>query len=506
MDNKLGIFAVGIVMAMVLSILSSPSANAGFFEDLQKQVGEWQREDDVPLRESIVSATSESGIDYSSSQIAPAPPTSPQVFVKGEGVILFDETHGQPGWSGTISGHFSTVASDLEAAGYTVKPLTDGPITVDKLEGASVLVIPEVHGGWKAGEISAIVEWVHSGGSLLFIGDDYPSDYNQLLNEFGITLNTPGSWPASPTVSHPVTAGITSFGAPGWYCGYFTLVSPAICLGENTGGQCMLTVAEVCKVAAVPDEDWAVNTNINDLDNRKLFQNIINWLAEQVKQPTVSIYTDKYSYAPGDTMHIGLSVKNPGDAIDVGFALLVKTPSGGPYLLKSIPSVTLSAGLDYDNPDQWVFTLPEIPNGAYRWVAVLFDPATYETIDWDYAEWEVSIGEVEHWAVIIGVADYEGTAYDLEYTDDDAMDTLLSDPSWREDHIMLLIDSQADRAGILAAIDWLASNADEDDVILFFSGHGTYGPDLPPYDEADGFDEYIARRPHTTSTISAMMS
>ena len=44
MDNKLGIFAVGIVMAMVLSILSSPSANAGFFEDLQKQVGEWQKE------------------------------------------------------------------------------------------------------------------------------------------------------------------------------------------------------------------------------------------------------------------------------------------------------------------------------------------------------------------------------------------------------------------------------------------------------------------------------
>jgi len=46
MDNKLRIFAVGIGVAMVLSlsILSSPSANAGFFDDLQKQVGEWQKE------------------------------------------------------------------------------------------------------------------------------------------------------------------------------------------------------------------------------------------------------------------------------------------------------------------------------------------------------------------------------------------------------------------------------------------------------------------------------
>ena len=44
MDNKLGIFAVGIVVAMVLSILSSPSANAGFFDDLQKQAGEYQEE------------------------------------------------------------------------------------------------------------------------------------------------------------------------------------------------------------------------------------------------------------------------------------------------------------------------------------------------------------------------------------------------------------------------------------------------------------------------------
>jgi uncharacterized caspase-like protein len=57
---------------------------------------------------------------------------------------------------------------------------------------------------------------------------------------------------------------------------------------------------------------------------------------------------------------------------------------------------------------------------------------------------------------------------------------------------MLLIDSDATKANIHSAIDWMKTNADDNDICLFFfSGHGTRGDDVLPFDEYDGWDEYI---------------
>ncbi|NAT10716.1 hypothetical protein C4E22_04090 [ANME-1 cluster archaeon AG-394-G06] len=104
-------------------------------------------------------------------------------------------------------------------------------------------------------------------------------------------------------------------------------------------------------------------------------------------------------------------------------------------------------------------------------------------------------GQTDYWAVIVGVADYTGTSYDLAYTDDDAIDMyntlLLSGDYWQPDHIRLLLDSEADKAGILTAFNWLDDNEDPDDVVLFFfSGHGTYDID-DDGDELDGYDEFF---------------
>lgn len=83
----------------------------------------------------------------------------------------------------------------------------------------------------------------------------------------------------------------------------------------------------------------------------------------------------------------------------------------------------------------------------------------------------------DRWAVIIGISDYAGDEYDLEYCDDDAMDfynALISVYGWSSDHIMLLIDSQAKKTDILAAIDWMETNEDAgDEVLFFYSGHGS---------------------------------
>jgi len=93
---------------------------------------------------------------------------------------------------------------------------------------------------------------------------------------------------------------------------------------------------------------------------------------------------------------------------------------------------------------------------------------------------------VEYWAVIIGVSDYlyfdsaplfpkPVKGYDLVYSDDDAIK--LADQLsfiWGEDHIKLLVDSQATKSSIQYTITgWLDSKEEVNDVVLFyFSGHG----------------------------------
>ena len=91
----------------------------------------------------------------------------------------------------------------------------------------------------------------------------------------------------------------------------------------------------------------------------------------------------------------------------------------------------------------------------------------------------------ECWAVLVGVSNYQ-TVSDLDYADDDALELSQElSPFWGESHITVLIDSQATKAGILAAIDWLADSADADDTVLFsFSGHGASGGYLCPYNSS----------------------
>ena len=213
----------------------------------------------------------------------------------------------------------------------------------------------------------------------------------------------------------------------------------------------------------------------------------------EAEGPTVSIYTDSSAYDMGDVMHLGLDVTNPGDAQDVRFAIWLEMPGGGIHVLTYMSTpITLPAGFPYSNENFAVIPLPSIPEGRYTWNAALIEPSgPIEFIDHDTAPW--TFGAVAgKWAVIVGEADYVGTVNDLDYTDDDARDMYdaLISGGWEADHIQLLID--ANRATIEGAIDWLATNAGPGDTALFFfSGHGTYSTDVYPFDETDGYDEYI---------------
>ncbi len=109
--------------------------------------------------------------------------------------------------------------------------------------------------------------------------------------------------------------------------------------------------------------------------------------------------------------------------------------------------------------------------------------------------------DTETWAVIIGVADYQNLepqpvfpsaweTYDLSYSDDSARRLEMElTPKCGADHVRVLLDSIASKAGVESAIlDWLAPNEDSDDTVLvYFSGHGN-AEYLCPWDSLDWSD------------------
>jgi hypothetical protein len=91
---------------------------------------------------------------------------------------------------------------------------------------------------------------------------------------------------------------------------------------------------------------------------------------------------------------------------------------------------------------------------------------------------------VDKWAVVIGIADYQGIGNDLRYTDDDAVDMYdyLVSVGYPTGNIKLLLNKKATARNILRAIDWMDGKETKEtsECVFFYSGHGsTY----------DGYDD-----------------
>ena len=102
------------------------------------------------------------------------------------------------------------------------------------------------------------------------------------------------------------------------------------------------------------------------------------------------------------------------------------------------------------------------------------------------------------WAVIIGIADYQGTGSDLWHPDEDAKEMyteLTRQQGYPKANVKLLTNRGAKASAIAGAIDWLAASEKAgDEVVFFYSGHGYRAPDSEGWDsdvESDGYDEMI---------------
>lgn len=99
----------------------------------------------------------------------------------GKGQVLVDNTHGQTAGAAdwVIDGAFSDYANSIAEQGYQVKELRDKTgITTERLNGVSILVIPEANIPFKSTEQQAILNYVKNGGSVIFVSDHYNADRN----------------------------------------------------------------------------------------------------------------------------------------------------------------------------------------------------------------------------------------------------------------------------------------------------------------------------------------
>ena len=111
----------------------------------------------------------------------------------------------------------------------------------------------------------------------------------------------------------------------------------------------------------------------------------------------------------------------------------------------------------------------------------------------DTASTEIAVRSSANYAILVGIANYPPPMPQLTYTDDDAQamyDRLLSLPGWDASHIVLLLNQQATVANFRAALEALSSRSPDDQLLVFFSGHGNYYQDANG-DEADGYDEAV---------------
>jgi len=93
------------------------------------------------------------------------------------------------------------------------------------------------------------------------------------------------------------------------------------------------------------------------------------------------------------------------------------------------------------------------------------------------------------WAVIIGIADYQGTGSDLWHPDEDAKEMyseLTRQQGYPKANVKLITNRGATAQAIVNAISWLVTNEKAgDEVVFFYSGHGYRAPD------SDGWDSDV---------------
>ena len=193
--------------------------------------------------------------------------------------------------------------------------------------------------------------------------------------------------------------------------------------------------------------------------------------------------------ARGHTDTVTVTVNNGGGQ-NTAPTVTITNPSNGATVSGSI-----SIAIDANDPEDGALTADIFIDGVYQtsansytWDTTAYSDGSHiiyaEAVDSgslsDLDQITVSVnngggggdGIVRKHALVIGISDYEGTANDLTYCDDDGQDwkNFLQGEGYT---VTLLIDNQATADNIEAELyDLMAAEDADDYVVLTYSGHG----------------------------------
>ncbi len=228
-----------------------------------------------------------SGTDLSTGGVYEGAPhvqlPAPNDILSG-GSVLWDMTHGvYLGYQPAVN--YTSLVSLLNGMGFTVDTTAAGVNNVP-LANYDVLVVnlgSNWNSAYTAAEVTAIQNFVASGGGLVVLGDNPitpNANINPVAQAFGGTFGIADLIdPITNLAAHPIFNGVTSLDLDAG--GQVSAAAPAEVIAWDSLSRGAVAVAQVGvgKVVLIGDINLWTNSYIANVDNQLFAQNTFDWLA-----------------------------------------------------------------------------------------------------------------------------------------------------------------------------------------------------------------------------------
>jgi len=236
-----------------------------------------------------------------------------------KGRILFDLAHapyyGIDSWD-SIAGYtprFETLRDSLVNRSYTIDKWHSGNLTQSTLALYDLLIITAPDINFTSSEVSAVTNWINTGGSLLILGirgafTTEVKNINYLLSSFDLKINTTnsGSSVVNYINDHPTVEGCTvldcSFSAPGLII-YEGSATP---IWGNDANNMIIGAQEYGEGRVILSGDlfFLRDPEINNDNNLQYAINMVNWLTAADAEVVIFVQ-DQSASSPNDNIYTG---------------------------------------------------------------------------------------------------------------------------------------------------------------------------------------------------------
>ena len=288
------------------------------------------------------------------------------VRVSYAAVIGFIETHGE-------SLHSEQLKLYYESLGHIVNTIRSS-LTPELLAEYDIIIVGEdwSNAPWSISEITAVEDFIRSGGGFVAIGDELAFSVQEILSEYGIRYT--GFWPyagSSDNIdrSHPIMKGVNYIYVPSPINSLSSAPPSYWIANDPSNTYIMIAGAEVAGKVICMSDDFAAY--VYDDDNEIMFANVIYWLKPPEHDLAVTLDAPAILEVAASTL-LNVTVNNIGlnNETNVELQLIINRT-----VIASVLLPELSAGESYKLSYLWT---PKV-EGVYN-VTAYVPPVSGECI------------------------------------------------------------------------------------------------------------------------------